>query len=348
METLSKEFCKSKKRILVTGASGFVAHHACEEILKKTDWDIVALCRDTYAGDIHRLYDIQSFKENMHRITVVWHDLNQPLSPDKVKRIGHVDYILHMAANSHVNRSITHPVQFFQDNVMGTVNILEYLRLSMPSARFINFSTDEVYGPAPEGYNYKETDRHRPSNPYSAAKSGQEQAGTAYHVTYGLDIITTNTMNIFGERQNNEKFVAMILDNVLNGREQIIHSKLEEGLETTRDKTKVVAIGSRFWLHARNAANACLFLLENGKAGETYNIVGDIELDNLAIAEKVAEFAGKELKPVFMDFHKQRPGHDRRYALDGTKLKSMGWVPPVTFEDSLRRTVEWTLTRGEQ
>lgn len=329
---------KPVKRVLITGIAGFVGHHVFEHLLKKTDWEIVGLVRLNTIGDMNRVADIECLQnpEYADRTTFVYHDLNFVINDDVAAKIGHVDYILHLAANSHVDRSITHPAEFFHDNVIGTVNMLEYLRLRQPHARFINFGTDEVFGPAPDGYDFKEDDRYRPSNPYSAAKAGQCCAGHSYFVTYGLDIMTTYTMNIFGERQNSEKFVGMCIKNCVQGKPQVIHAKLD-------DEGKVVEVGQRHWLHARNAADALLFLLEHGTKGEHYNVVGDTELHNDEMAKFIAQCVGKPLELQYVDFHKTRPGHDRRYALDGTKLKSLGWVPPYSFEDSMKSTIAWTL-----
>ncbi|QQG39014.1 MAG: GDP-mannose 4,6-dehydratase [Candidatus Woesearchaeota archaeon] len=328
------------KKILITGAAGFVGHHTVEHILKNTDWQIVALVRLNTIGDINRLMDIEVIRNDSSngRILFIYHDLNFAINPDVAKRIGHVDYIVHMAANSHVDRSIKEPLDFFYDNVIGTVNLLEFARNYNPQAKFINFGTDEVFGPAPDDYNFKEDDTYKPSNPYSASKAGQLDAGIAYFVTFKLPIITTHAMNIFGERQNSEKFIPMCMKNILAGKPQIIHAQLDE-------KGNVKGVGSRFWLHARNAADAVLFLLEKGVPGEKYNIVGDIELKNDELCKKIGGILGKEPVLQYIDFHKTRPGHDRRYSLDGSKLNKLGWKPPVNFEDSLRKTIEWTLKR---
>lgn len=328
------------KRILITGIAGFVGHHVCEHILKNTDWEIVGMVRLNTVGDMHRLTNMDIMKQPAYadRVKLVYHDLKYTINPTVHSYIGNVDYILHIAANSHVDRSITHPKEFFEDNVMGTVNMLEYMRLHQPTARMINFGTDEVFGPAPDGYDYKEDDRYRPSNPYSAAKAGQICAGHSYFVTYGLDIISTYTMNIFGERQNPEKFVGMCIKNAITGGTQKIHAKLDNG--------NVVEVGQRHWLHARNAADALLFLLANGVKGEHYNVVGDTELENDEMAKIIAGYAGKDIKLEYVDFHKARPGHDRRYALDGTKLAQLGWKPPFSFEESMKKTVEWTIANG--
>jgi dTDP-glucose 4,6-dehydratase len=334
---------EDKKTILITGISGFIGSHMLAHVLKNTDWNVIGLARLNFAGDLNRNAEaLEEFtKEEKDRVKYVYHDLNFSLCGDKVDRIGKLDYIIHLAANSHVDRSITHPKEFFQDNVMGTVNLLEFARLHHPKVRLLNFGTDEVFGPAPMGYDYKEDDRYYPSNPYSAAKAGQLEAGISYFVTYGMPIITTHMMNVFGERQNKEKLVPLAIDRIIKGTPIQIHSKLD-------DKGNVEYVGQRHWLHARNACDATLYVLQHGTPGEKYNIVGDIELDNDELVKTIGKVLGKEPVLEYVDFHKARPGHDRRYALDGTKLKNLGWVAPVGFEESLKKTIQWTLDNTGQ
>lgn len=325
------------KTVLITGAAGFFGSHMIEEVLVSTDWNIVALCRLSNIGDMNRLINSIHIQKHHHRIKFIYHDLKFDIPQHLVDSIGEVDYVAHLAANSHVDRSITHPKQFFEDNVIGTVNLLEWYRLHCPGAVFINYLTDEVFGPAPEKYNFKEDDRWRPSNPYSGSKCGQGAAGICYHITYGLPIINTYTMNMFGERQNQEKLVAKAIHNIQNNIPIPIHSKIN-------DNGNVEYVGERHWLHARNAANATVFLFANGIGGEHYNVVGQDEFKNDEIVKKIGSIMNKEPILEYVDFHKTRPGHDRRYSLDGSKLKDMGWVPPTDFDTSLRKTISWTLT----
>lgn len=337
---------EEKKKILITGVGGFVASHLLEHVLKTTDWNIIAMCRLSTIGDMRRITTVNNIEEYKDRIKFVYHDLKSELHDGIDNQIGHVDYIAHLAANSHVDRSIKFPKEFFEDNVMGTVNLLEWYRTKHPTARLLCFGTDEQFGPAPDNYNFKEEDRWRPSNPYSAAKCGQAAAAYSYFITYGLDIILTQTMNIFGERQNSEKFVPMCLKNCIEENEQMIHAELNPGVDFTYNKSEVIGVGQRHWLHARNSADATIFLLKNGKAGEFYNIVGDTELDNDEMAKIISDIAGKPLKLKYVDVHKQRKGHDRRYALDGSKIAALGWKPPMTFKESLEKTIKWTIENG--
>jgi len=322
-------------KLLLTGGAGFIGHHLVEGILKKTDWEIVVLDRLDISGTLKRLTDMSIWEAHKHRVKFIWWDLKAPLNEFVKKDIGEVNYIWHLAASSHVDRSIQDPLLFFMDNTIGTVNLLNYARELPDLKQFIYFSTDEVFGPAPQGVFYREWDRYKSSNPYSASKAGAEEACIAFCNTYNLPIFVTHTMNVIGERQHPEKFIPMCIKKILHGETVIIHSN--------KDKTQP---GSRCWIHARNVLEALFFITENGEIGEKYNIVGE-EKTNLAVAQQIAQYMGKDLKYELTDFHSSRPGHDLRYALDGSKLKSMGFEYPKTLEQSLQKTVQWSLKHKE-
>ena len=241
--------------------------------------------------------------------------------------------IIHMAAESHVDNSIQDPRKFFHNNIDGTVEMLEYARTLKQLEMFFYFSTDEVYGSAPDGIAYGEWDRHKPTNPYSASKSAAEQICISYENTYKVPLMSINVMNAFGGRQHVEKYIPKTIKNILYGKKVYVHSY--------PDKKRA---GSRFYIHARNIAAAILFLLEKGEVGEKYNIVGEKEVDNLELVQFIADVMGKELN---YDFHGSRPGHDLRYCLSGKKMASLGWELPVNFEDSLKATIEWTVANPE-
>ena len=241
------------KRVLVTGGAGFIAHHLIAQILRTTDWEIISLDRLDYSGNLNRLNDImQEFDpETRKRVRIVYHDLKAALNPLICSEIGDVDYILHLAAGSHVDRSIEYPIEFVMDNVVGTCNILDFARLQKDNLeRFIYFGTDEVFGPAPNDIKYKENDRYNSTNPYSATKAGGEELAVAYHNTYDLPIYCTHTMNVFGARQHPEKYIPMCIKKIRDGETVTVHS----------DKSKTVA-GSRHYIHAEDVADAVLFLL---------------------------------------------------------------------------------------
>ena len=194
---------------LVTGGAGFIAHHIIDHFLKNTDWNIVTLDRLDYSGNLNRIHDVlKDYSESdQKRVRTVFHDLRAEINPLTRSFIGNVDYILHLAAASHVDRSISHPLEFVQDNIIGTANILEFARKSDNLEMFINFSTDEIFGVAPPGVSYKERDRYNSTNPYSATKAGAEELCVAYENTYKIPMMITHTMNVFGERQAPEKFI---------------------------------------------------------------------------------------------------------------------------------------------
>ena len=201
------------KRVLLTGGLGFIGSHTVEHWLKNTDWDIVVMDALRFSGRIERLTDIDGYDPK--RVEVVWHDLRSPVHSQLIEKLGNIDYIVNMASDSHVDRSITHPVDFVQNNVNLVLNMLEYARHIEPE-KFIQVSTDEVYGPAPLGHDHVEGEPHRPSNPYSASKAAQEAIAYSYWRTYGIPITITNTMNNFGERQHPEKYVPMVIRRIVN------------------------------------------------------------------------------------------------------------------------------------
>lgn len=326
-------------RLLLTGASGFIGSHFLNHILENTDWKVVCVASWKHKGTPERIEEVLSTNPAWReRVEVITHDLESPFTQRTVDRIGEIDYIVNFAAESHVDRSITDPVSFIKNNVDVVLTMLELARVKKPKA-FVQISTDEVYGAAPEGVNHKEWSPILPSNPYSASKAAQEAIAISYWRTYGVPLIITNTMNNFGEMQDSEKFVAQLIRKINAGETVTIHGK--EG-----------DIGSRYYLHARNHADAVLFLLrktiptmysEGVYYPDRYNVVGENELNNLAMAYIVADMLGKPLQYELEDFHTTRPGHDKRYALDGSKIRELGWTAPLEFLPSMRRYIDWTL-----
>ena len=331
------------KKILITGGAGFIAHHLIDKILSSTDWEIITLDRLDFSGNLNRLNEVvRAYPQSeQKRVRVIHHDLKAELNPEITAAIGKVDYISHLAAGSHVDRSITYPLEFVMDNVVGTAHILDYARKIDNLERFIYFSTDEIFGPAPKGTNYKENDRYNSTNPYSATKAGAEELVVAFENTYGLPSIITHTMNVFGERQNPEKYIPMVIKKVRDNETVTVHCNSE----------KTIA-GSRHYIHAEDVAEALLFLYNYDISQidsddisvkcQKFNIVGKDEIDNLELAQFIAKVQRKKLKYQMVDFHSSRPGHDLRYALDGSKMKKMGWEPESAFK-RLESVVKWTL-----
>ena len=319
--------------ILITGGAGFVGHHIVEHILKNTDWKIVLLDRLTYAGNLNRITDISVFDPK--RIKFVYHDLRSPIQ--SVHRfIGKIDYVIHLAAESHVDRSLKDALPFAQSNVVGTTNLLQYLRDFQDIKKYFGFNTDEVFGAAPPGLFYREIDKFYPSNPYSAAKAGQWCMEYAFRHAFRMPITIVHSMNIVGERQHPEKFLPKTIKAILEHKKVSLH-----GFGRTD-------MSSRCWIHARNVADALMFLMD--KPNDIYNIVGE-ERTVLEIANWISEeIQGRELKDdeiEWIDYHSARPGHDKRYALDGGKLAKLGWTPPVNLRDSIKKTVKWSIKHKE-
>ena len=326
---------RSGPKCLITGGCGFIGHHTVEHFVKNTDYQIVVLDKLSYASKGYdRLRDTGVF----HLIETFCFDLNNPMPPGLFYEIGaeDIEVIIHIAAETHVDNSINTPVPFVENNVKSTLHLLEFARRLPKLKNFVYFSTDEVYGSAAEGEAFKEGDPHKPSNPYSASKSAAEMICHSYYNTYGIPLIVMNVMNAFGERQHPEKFIPLCINKISAGEEITIHSY--EGAQKA---------GSRWYIHARNIAAAVLFCLEHGTHGEKYNVQGEIELDNLEIAQFVAKELGKPLKYKMHDNPISRPGHDLRYALDGDKLRALGFALPLTFWDSLSKTIRWMVSNPD-
>jgi dTDP-glucose 4,6-dehydratase len=326
-------YIKKKMRVLITGGAGFIGSYLIDRILTSTDWIVVCVDKLSYATKGWKR--LEQWYGNSRLSTLTW-DLEVPFSEGLLREIQDINIIIHMAAETHVDRSIADPVGVIRNNVMSTVNLLEYARTLPNLKKFQYFSTDEVFGSAPRGVAYKEWDPHRPTNPYSASKAASEDICLAYQNTYGIPLLITNLMNVYGAQQHVEKFIPLVIKAILN--DEIVN------IHTEPDK---VTSGSRFYIHARNVASAVMFILEKGEVGQKYNIRGECEVDNETLAKKIAFYMGKELKYNLIDYHASRPGHDTRYALDGTKLYEMGWRLESNFDEALKETIEWTLAHPE-
>jgi dTDP-glucose 4,6-dehydratase len=330
--------------VLLTGAGGFVGHHTLAHFLKNTDYKFIVTDSFRHRGNSARLRSVfDEIPESRNRVRVITHDLTTPIDSVTRREFGRVNAIISMASESHVDRSIEEPRSFIENNVNLILTLLEYSRSLDSLDLFLQISTDEVYGPAASKTKHREWDTYLPSNPYSASKAAQESICFSYWRTYGLPMVLTNTMNIVGERQDTEKFVPMVIKNLIKNESIPVHArKVLGGWES----------GSRFYLHARNQADALMHILSNrdkielnfteeNKVLEKFHIVGEKELTNEEMVQLLADFVGVEPRINFVDFHTSRPGHDLRYALDGQKMSEFGWRPPVPLEESLKRTVGW-------
>lgn len=334
------------KKILVTGGAGFIGHHMIRRLLKHEEYNIVSLDRLDFSGNLNRLSELaQEFSpKTMSRLKIVHHDLKAEINDQLAKQLGNIDVIIHMAAGSHVTRSIQNPMQFVMDNVVGTCNLLEYARKYLPNIdKFINFGTDEVFGSAPEGVKFKEYDRYNSRSPYSASKAGAEELCVAYENTYDMPIYCVHTMNVFGERQLPEKFIGIALRKILEEKEVPIHCDEATGTRS----------GLRYWIHAADVADATMFIMDLPHNGfiipdsdftcPKFNVVGLREISNLEVAQSIAKIVNKPLYHKMISYDTQRPGHDFRYALSGEYLKKLGWEPKYDFDTRIEQVVNWTL-----
>lgn len=333
-------------RLLLTGAGGFIGHHVLEHVLSVTDWQVDCTDSFRHKGKTDRIAQVLGNGPAgptgwRSRVRVVTHDLAAPFTPRSAGRFAGCDYLIAMASESHVDRSIDDPVPFVVNNVQVILNTLELARQVRPR-HVIVISTDEVYGPVESGEAHQEWAPIIPSNPYSASKAAQEAIAISYWRTYGLPVTIVNCMNLFGERQDPEKYLPMLIRRISQGETVNIH-----GTEGN--------IGTRHYLHARNLADALVHILtalppvQFPHAGrpQRFNIASPDPTSNLDLAQMVAAITGRPLEYTLTDFHSARPGHDPHYGLDPGKLTAAGWKPPVDFAESLERTVKWSLKHEE-
>ena len=331
-----------KKTILITGGAGFVGHALIQHILTVTDWHAISIDRLDYSGNLNRLHDVirDLSPAIQQRLRVIFHDLKAELNPMLASQIGEVHMICHLGASSHVDRSIQDPRSFVMDNVLGTCNILEYARSLVNLEKFIYFSTDEIFGPAADGVKFQERDRYNCTNPYSATKAGAEELCVAYHNTYGLPVGVVRLMNVFGPRQHPEKFIPLCIKRILAGETIYIHSD-----------AVLCRPGSRHYLHTSDVAEGVMFLLQQSAlpcvddaslaSCPKFNLAAPEEIDNLALAQTIARCLDRELQYELVDFHSSRPGHDLRYALDGSFVAGLGWQPGQKISQRIDDTVAW-------
>jgi len=314
------------KKLLITGGCGFIGSNFVRYMLSaRKDIRIVNLDKLTYAGKRASLRDIQADK----RYTFVKGDICRRVLLDKLFAENKFDTVVHFAAESHVDRSITGPDIFVTTNVLGTQVLLEAARehweKHMDDKRFIHVSTDEVYGTlGPQGY-FTEKTPYAPNSPYSASKAGSDFLARAYFHTYGLPAIITNCSNNYGPYQYPEKFLPLMITNALDNIKLPVYG---DGMNV------------RDWLYVKDHCRALDIVLHKGKPGETYNIGGSNEWHNIDIVKLVLKQMGKP--ESLIKFVKDRLGHDRRYAIDASKIKQeLGWEPAMTFEKGLQQTIQW-------
>lgn len=302
-------------RVLLTGASGFIFSNVLEYMLEKTDWDFVCICSWAHKGTPLSL----QFTVGNPRVKIIYHDLTGEM-PD----LGHFDYIINGASESHVDRSISDPYPFIMNNVQSTTRLLEYARKYTPKV-FLQFSTDEVYG----AMDHEEWDILNPSSPYAGSKAAQEVISIPYWKTFHIPLVITNSNNIVGPNQNPEKFVPKIIAQIKNNEEITIH---------TANGTPA----KRCWNPVENISSALLFILDRMPSRypdtdlpDRYGLGGGHELDVLEMAQLVARVLDKPLKYHILDGEAVRPGIDASYPKTEGTLEKLGWVAPVTLEEGL-------------
>lgn len=331
----------SGMNILVTGGCGFIGSNFIRYILRKRPtWKIINLDALTYAGNPHNLNDLSGEEKNRYQF--IHADIRMYDEIGKVFTGTHIDAVVHFAAESHVDRSIHSPAAFVETNVVGTYNLLEAARKHWEerkrdkSFRFLHVSTDEVYGSLGRNGYFTETTAYDPSSPYSASKAGSDHLANAWHRTYGLPVLITNCSNNYGPYQFPEKLIPLMILNIVE----------EKPLPVYGDGKNI-----RDWLYVEDHCDALMTTLEKGEQGETYNIGGNEERENIDIVRMLCKKmdrklgrSGERVSQNLIEFVKDRPGHDRRYAIDASKIESkLGWKPRYTFEDAIEKTIDWYL-----
>lgn len=307
----------NNKRVLVTGGAGFIGSNFIRHIIKKyPTCKVINLDKLTYAGNLDNLRDI----ENNPNYSFVKGDICDQKIVDKIAK--DIDIIVNFAAESHVDRSITNPSVFLNTDIIGTHVLLEATR-KFGIGKFVQISTDEVYGSIDKG-SFKETDQLKPSSPYSASKAAADLLIYSYIKTYNIPALITRSSNNFGPYQYPEKIIPLFITNILERKKVPLYGK---------------GLNVRDWIYVIDNCEAIEFVINNGKLGEIYNIAANNERTNIEITKVILKELGKD--ESFIEYVKDRPGHDFRYSLNTEKINKLGWKPKFKFEQALKETMKW-------
>ena len=324
------------KNILITGGAGFIGSHVVRLMVNKyPQYNIINIDALTYAGNLENLKDVELKRNYLFKKI----DITDAKMIGRLFSTEKIDGVIHLAAESHVDRSISNPLEFIQTNVLGTVNLLNAARLEwkdkMDGKKFYHISTDEVYGSLGTEGLFTEETPYDPRSPYSASKASSDHLARAYFHTYGLPVVISNCSNNYGGNQFPEKLIPLAINNIKNNKPIPVYGKGDN---------------IRDWLYVEDHASAIDTIFHNGKTGETYNIGGINEWKNIDLIHLLCKIMDKELgrpegaSAQLITFVKDRAGHDQRYAIDSSKLmRELGWKPSLQFEEGLTKTVKWYL-----